>query len=59
MAPDKVIDYVVAHELARLLESNHTRRFLNTVGTFDPDYEAHVDWLVENSPQFIFTGDDL
>jgi predicted metal-dependent hydrolase len=59
MAPDDVINYVVVHELAHLREKNHTRRFWNIVGQYDPNYETHVDWLTENSARLIFTEDDL
>ena len=59
MAPDAVIDYVVIHELAHLLEANHTQRFWNIVYHQDPEYEEHVEWLTENSAQLIFTEDDL
>jgi predicted metal-dependent hydrolase len=59
MAPDGVIDYVVVHELAHLREQNHTQRFWNIVDQYDPNYEAHVDWLTENSARLIFTENDL
>jgi predicted metal-dependent hydrolase len=59
MAPDDVIDYVVVHELAHLREQNHTNRFWNIVGRYDPNYEVHLDWLTENSARLIFTEDDL
>ena len=59
MAPDAMIDYVVIHELAHLLEVNHTQRFWNIVRQHDPKYEEHVDWLTENSARLIFTEDDL
>lgn len=59
MAPDEVIDYVVVHELAHLRESNHTRRFWDIVRQYDPDYEAHVEWLTENSARLIFSKEDL
>jgi predicted metal-dependent hydrolase len=59
MAPPEVIDYVVVHELAHLIEKNHTRRFWRIVSEYDPDYRDHSDWLDENSARLIFTKDDL
>lgn len=59
MAPPDVIDYVIVHELAHLLERNHTRRFWDIVEEHDPDYSSHVEWLEENSPRLIFSEDDL
>lgn len=59
MAPREVIDYVVVHELAHIIEKNHTRRFWRIVSEYDPDYRDHTDWLDENSARLIFTKDDL
>jgi hypothetical protein len=38
--PGRLIDYVVAHEVAHLLEMNHSRRFWRTVAGMVPDYAA-------------------
>ncbi len=51
MAPLPVIDYVVIHELAHLLERNHSERFWQKVSAMEPDYAKHMDWLKENSPR--------
>ncbi len=47
-APMFVIDYVIVHELAHLLEANHTPRFWNIVRTHTPRMEKARSWLREN-----------
>ena len=47
-APIFVVDYVIAHELAHLLESNHTPRFWNIVETQVPAMDKARDWLREH-----------
>jgi len=48
MAPDWVVDYVVAHEAAHLIEKNHSRSFWNKVETLYPDYQKSRQWLKDN-----------
>jgi predicted metal-dependent hydrolase len=48
MAPPPVIDYVVLHEIAHLMEKNHSRRFWNILEAIMPDYRRHRLWLNEN-----------
>ncbi len=48
MAPIKVIDYVVAHELAHIAEKNHSKHFWNKVAEICPDYEPQKKWLKEH-----------
>ena len=47
-APMFVIDYVIVHELAHLIEANHTPRFWNIVRTQIPRLEKARTWLSEN-----------
>ena len=47
-APMFVIDYVIVHELAHLIEANHTPRFWNIVRTQAPLMDKAKAWLKEN-----------
>jgi predicted metal-dependent hydrolase len=54
-APIFVIDYVIVHELAHLLEANHTPRFWNIIRAQVPTTDkakiwlkAHGQWLEED-----------
>lgn len=48
MAPLRVIDYVVVHELAHTLEPTHSSRFWGIVKVLMPDYEKWKSWLEEH-----------
>jgi len=45
MAPENVLDYVVAHEVAHLRELNHSARFWALVDTLCPDVRDSRGWL--------------
>lgn len=45
LAPRKIQDYVVAHELAHFKHDEHSDAFWNTVGTLVPDYRERREWL--------------
>lgn len=47
-APSKVIDYVIIHELAHLVEMNHSKRFWALVEKAMPDYKEQIEWLKAN-----------
>jgi len=47
-APMFVIDYVIFHELAHLIEANHTTKFWNIVRAQAPTMEKAKAWLKEN-----------
>jgi hypothetical protein len=48
LAPDFVLDYVVAHEVAHLREMNHSPRFWAHVKSLVPDMKAAQTWLKIN-----------
>ena len=48
-APDDVINYVIVHELAHLVEANHSKRFWKVVSDIMPDYKEKEKWLKENN----------
>lgn len=47
MAPEPVVDYVVAHEVAHLVHMNHSPRFWRLVGRLTPEVAAPQRWLRE------------
>lgn len=50
MAPPDILDYVAAHEVAHLIEMNHSRAFWNVVARLYPDYEKAREWLRSHGP---------
>ncbi|WP_417450358.1 M48 family metallopeptidase [Kordiimonas sp.] len=51
MAPEDVLDYVAAHEVAHLLEMNHSPRFWAHVLTCCPEFDRQRKWLKSASGQ--------
>lgn len=49
LAPLDVIDYVIIHELAHLIEFNHSNKFWKLVETAMPNYQEKEKWLKENN----------
>ncbi len=47
-APPDVVDYVIIHELAHLIELNHGERFWALVRRAMPDFEEKEQWLKNN-----------
>lgn len=51
MAPLPVLDYVAAHEVAHLVEMNHSKSFWAVVQHIYGDYEQPRDWLRTSANQ--------
>lgn len=51
MAPLPVIDYLVTHEAAHLIEMNHSPKFWALVERICPNYKVQRRWLKEHGPE--------
>ena len=45
MAPEKILDYVVAHEVSHLVEHNHGPKFWHLVSCLTEDFADSRKWL--------------
>jgi len=59
LAPDEVIDAVIIHELAHLIEANHSDRFWAQVARALPNYEEYDVWLKEHGGKLRFNPTPL
>ena len=48
IAPHRIVDYVVVHELCHMHQHNHSRKFWECVERVMPDYQECRRWLKEN-----------
>lgn len=55
-APEAVLDYVVAHEVAHLVEMNHGARFWRLVGRLHAEPKAQRLWLNRNRARLLRIG---
>jgi len=49
MAPIKVIDYVILHELCHLKVPNHSKKFWIEVKKVFPDFKECKGWFKKNT----------
>ncbi|MCR1935174.1 M48 family metallopeptidase [Clostridium tepidum] len=52
MAPLKILDYIVVHELCHLVHMNHSKNFWSLVESIIPDYKERRNWLKVNGYKF-------
>jgi predicted metal-dependent hydrolase len=56
MMPESVMDYIVAHEVAHLVEMNHGPRFWQLVRTITPDPVTPRAWLKRHRARLFSYG---
>lgn len=54
LAPHRIVDYVVIHELCHLIEHNHSNRYWKHVERYVPNWRDCRDWLRKNAVSFDF-----
>ena len=52
-APERIIDYVIVHELCHFLIEEHSFRFWNMLKRYFPDYLKYVEWLNINGKNLL------
>lgn len=55
MAPEHIIDYLVAHEVCHLQHLNHSPAFWQAVEQAHPSYKADRQWLKDNGHRLVMT----
>ena len=53
LAPNRMVDYVVVHELCHLIHHDHSPEFWQEVNRVMPDYQECRAWLRENSVKLV------
>ena len=50
MAPMRIVDYVVVHELGHMVHADHSSEFWTVVSSVMPDYDERKEWLRVHGP---------
>jgi predicted metal-dependent hydrolase len=58
LAPPHVLDYLAAHEVAHLIEMNHSRAFWRVVARLYPDWQSAKGWLTAHGNALHRYGED-
>jgi predicted metal-dependent hydrolase len=53
MAPDRIVDYLIIHELSHIIEPNHSKNFWHQVETYCEDFKKKRKWLRENGHKLV------
>lgn len=48
LAPNSIIDYMIAHEVCHLVHMNHSQEFWDLVESICPDYDYYREWLQQH-----------
>ncbi|WP_237673399.1 M48 family metallopeptidase [Vreelandella profundi] len=54
MAPNRMVDYVVIHELCHLIRHDHSPEFWREMARVMPDYQQCREWLRDNALKLSF-----
>jgi predicted metal-dependent hydrolase len=54
LAPEYIFDHIIIHELAHLIEMNHSPAFWKLVKKVDPNYKEKETWLRDNGNSLQF-----
>lgn len=53
MMPEKIVDYIVIHELAHRKQMNHSAAFWKEVELVVPDYKERLAWLRQHEKELV------
>lgn len=53
LAPEAIVDYLVAHEVSHLRHHNHSSEFWSLVASVCPDYQALRQWLKRQGARLV------
>lgn len=53
LMPERILDYVVVHELCHVMEMNHSPGFWSKVESVLPDYKERREWLKKHGNEYL------
>lgn len=54
MAPEKILEYVLLHELCHIRHMNHSRQFWNLLASAIPNFKPRRAWLKSNGSGLVW-----